>query len=102
MRRFQRRQDTSQSGERLERFERLGVADMRVFRAPERPQPCVLRSNGRVVEAGRHRMCQLDVAVLVLQDKRTGTLEDAGAAAGEACGVAALRNLLSARLDADQ
>src|SRR5437899_4593005 len=47
-------------------------------------------------------MRQLDVAVVVLQNKRPRALQDAGAAACEPRGMAAAEDLLATGLDADQ
>ena len=65
---------------------------------PRVAQPGVLGADGRVVEAGRHRMRQLDVAVLVLQHERARALQDAGAAAGEPRRVLARRDAARRRL----
>ena len=75
---------------------------MGILRAPDGPQPGVLRPNRRVVEPCGNRMGQLDIAVLVLQHERARALEHARAAAGKPRGVPAADNLLAARLHADQ
>ena len=102
MRRLERRQDAFESCERLEAVERLGIRDVRVFGATELAQPRVLRSDRGVIKAGRDRMRQLDIARVVLQDERARPLQHAGAAAGEAGGVAARRDRLAAGFDANQ
>src|SRR5947209_6834727 len=63
---------------------------MRVLRAPDRPEPRMLRPDGRIIQAGGHRMRELDVAVLVLQHERAGSLEHHPAATGEPRGPSAL------------
>ena len=65
-------------------------------------QPRVLGADRRVVEAGRHRVRQLDVAVGVLQHEGARALQHARGAAREARRVAARRDALAAGLDADQ
>ena len=76
VRRFERRQDALEAGERAERVERVGVGRADVLGAAEVPQPRVLGPHGRVVEPGRNRVRARDVAVVVLQDRRVRALED--------------------------
>ena len=92
----------SSARQRLKRLERLCVGDVGVLGAPDLAQPRVLGADRRVVEPGRDRVRQLDVAVLVLQHEGARALQDAGAAAGEPRRVAPARDLLAAGLDADQ
>ena len=82
--------------------ERRRVVDPGVFGAADLAQPGVLGSDRRVVEAGRDRVRQLDVAVGVLQHVAARALQHAGAAAGEARRVLARRDAAPAGLDADQ
>jgi hypothetical protein len=69
---------------------------------PDRLQPRVLGSDGRVVEPGRHRVGRLDVAVGVLQHERARPLQHADRAAGKARRMASRDDPVPARLDADQ
>ena len=82
--------------------ERLVVGRVVRTRRARLAQPRVLGADRGVVEAGRHRMRRLDVAVLVLQHERARALQHAGDAAREARGVTARRDRLAAGLDADQ
>src|ERR1051325_10869168 len=74
VRRFESRQDPFELGESLKRVERFRVGDVRVFGAAERAQPRVLGPHRGVIESRRNRMRQLDVAVVVLQHERAGSL----------------------------
>src|SRR5437016_14324964 len=47
-------------------------------------------------------MRRLDVAVLILEHERPGSLQHAGAAAGEPCGMTAADDPLASRFDADE
>src|SRR5262245_35061246 len=102
MRRLERRQDAFLTGEPLERDERIRIADPRVFGARSVVQPRVLGTDGGVIETGRDRMGQFDIAILVLQHVATSALEDAAAAAGESRGMLAGLNAIPARLDTNQ
>ena len=82
--------------------ERRRVVDPGVFGAADLAQPGVLGPDRRVVEPGRDRVGQLDVAVVVLQHVAARALQHAGAAAGEARRVLARRDAAPAGLDADQ
>src|SRR5207245_9192588 len=78
VRRLERGQDAFEACERLERRERLVVGHVRVLGATERSEPGMLGADCRVVEPGGNRMRELDVAVLVLEDKRPGALKASG------------------------
>ena len=84
VRRLERRQDPLFARQPLKRLERLVVVDPGVLGALRVVQPGVLGPDGGVVEAGRDRVRQLDVAVVVLQHVGARALQHAGAAAGEA------------------
>ncbi len=82
--------------------ERLAVGRIRVLGAPGLLQPRVLGTDRRVVEAGRDRVRQLDVAVRILQHEGARALQHAGGAAGESRRMTAWADRFAAGLDADQ
>src|SRR6478672_2775105 len=75
---------------------------MGVLRTTEIAEPRMLRPDGCVIEAGRNGMCQLDVPRVVLQYEGSRSLENTCTAARESCRMAARRDFLAARFDADQ
>ena len=71
--------------------ERLLIAGRHVLGASLIVQQRVLGTDRRIVESGRNRMRQRDLAVVVLQDVRVRALQHARAAAVEARGMLAER-----------
>src|SRR5688572_25447013 len=53
MRRLQGRDDAFHPGKVLERGQRVVVANPRVLGTPQVPEPCMLRTDGRIIELGR-------------------------------------------------
>ena len=88
--RFERRHDAFGLGEQVEGGEGLPVVHRGVLHPAGVPPVRVLRPDRRIVEAGRHRMGRLDLAVVILNDLGPRAVEHAGRpAAGEPRGVIA-------------
>ena len=94
---LERRQDAFETGERLEPFERFGVGGIRVLGSPEVAQPRMFWADGGVVEPGRDRMRELDVASLVLKHECASPLQDTGASAGKSRRMASRRDAIRRR-----
>src|SRR5215471_8259837 len=100
VRALERGQDALGRATLAERGERLVVARGHVLDATDRLQERVLRSNARIIEAGRDRMRLLDLAVRVVKQHRERTVQHAGLAGEHRRGVLAERGPAAAGLDA--
>src|SRR5262245_66002646 len=78
------------------------VIDPVVLTAPARSEPRVLRSDRRVVQSGRDRVREQNVAVIVLEQLAVGAVQHAWTAACEARGMIARTNPSPSGFNADQ
>src|SRR6516162_4550215 len=101
MRRFQRGNDALRTCKDTCRLQRVFVADSSVFHTSMAEERGVLRSDGRIIEAGRNRMSVRNQAVVGLQDVRIGAVQNAGFAARKSRCVFAQAATSPASLDAD-
>ena len=90
MRGLERRDDPLSLGEQVERRERILVRRRQILRAAGVPEKRVLWADAGIVEPGRDRVGVRDLAVLVREERRAGTVEDSGTAGAEARGAGCL------------
>src|SRR5690606_26672512 len=83
MARLQRRDDALETGEKLERLERLMIEDRNIFDPATVLQPRMLRADARIVEAGRDRMTLLALPVFGMQQIGAVAMQHARAADGQ-------------------
>jgi hypothetical protein len=100
---LERRDDPLEDGEAAEGGERLRIGDRDVARAAGVAQEGVLRAGAGIVEPRRDRVRLGDLALVVLEHRRVGTVEHpAAATGGERGAVAPGVDSLPARLDAHE
>src|ERR671916_2451461 len=80
---FERRDDSLEPGTQGKSSERLLVGDARVLDQPLVLEVGVLGTDGGIVEAGGDRVRLSDLALFGLEDVAQGTVQHAGAPAGE-------------------
>src|ERR1700733_2632787 len=100
VRRFQRRDDAFQLGEKLEGVERLIVGRRKKRDAAYIVEPRVLGPNARIIEAGGYRVRFVDLPVLVHEKIGAVAVQDAGPSAGDRRRMFTAFEPMTGRLDA--
>ena len=98
---LERGDDPLAQGKLVKRRKRGIVIYRHVLRAPCIFQPCVLGTHTRIIKPRRNRMRRFDLAVLILHQVGSVTVQYAGAPGAQWCGVTPGFYTVTTRLNAD-
>ena len=99
---FERGHDTFDRAKGLERVERFGVGRITELDAAFLLVVSVLGADSSVVESSGHGVCEVDLAVVILQDPGLGALKDTELTTFKSCGMMPTFNFAATGFNASE